>query len=479
VVRLQRMEGDRGWFEPFANLTTPVASLLVDAGDRLWSGRYLLDPQNDSAYEFGRADGVDIGNPPEIGHGTITGDGLVLVGGTSGLLIIDPAQFTPWRYAPSLAVSRTYVDGAAHPLAGGGLRVVPGEKQVGVEFTALDYSAPERNLYRYRLEGYDERWIDTDAAHRVANFTNLAPGSYTLRVQGSNRAGVFSEHELAIPITVVPALWQTLPFRVAAILFLLGLTWPVYRARLAALKTRQRQLEALVDQRTADIRRAHAELESAYARIDHLSRTDTLTGVGNRRSIDLRLPVLLARIDEVGAAPGSAKLAFFLLDLDHFKAINDVHGHGVGDAVLRELGSLLRRHENEKLLATRWGGEEFLLVAQVAGETAALELGERLRTEIAGLHIDPGGGQSLAVTVSIGFACHPFDPSAPQRLPWQRVLDLADQALYAAKRAGRDRVCGARAARALEPDFEARLRSAPTGLFDDGTLELLSAAAAR
>jgi len=474
VERLLRMDGNRGWFEPFRNFSAPVARLLADSGDRLWSERYLLDPQSGSVYEFGRADGVDIGNPPEIGHGTATGDGLLLFGGTSGLLVVDPAQFVPWNYAPPLAVSDVRVDASARPLRADGLRLVPGEKQVSIEFAALDYSAPEHNRYRYRLEGYDERWVDADAGHRLASFSNLAPGDYTLHVQGSNRAGVLSPHELQLPITVVAAFWQTVPFRIAAVLVLLGLTWPIYRARLAVLEARQRDLERVVDQRTRDIRQAHDQLESAYARIEQLSRTDTLTGVGNRRSIDLRLPTLLALVDDVRASGAAAgRLAFFLLDLDRFKAINDVHGHAAGDAVLRELGGLLRRHEGQSVLATRWGGEEFLVVARVPDETGAFAFGERLRTDIAALSVDLGAGTRLGFSASIGFACYPFDPAAPQRLPWERVLDLADQALYAAKRGGRNRVCGVRASAALGADFAERLRAAPAGLFADGTLQLL------
>jgi len=472
VERLLRVEGDRGYFEAFPNFAAPVARLLADAQDRLWSERYVLDPQQHSIYEYGRADGVDIGNPTEIGHGATTHDGLLLFGGTNGLAIIDPARFAHWSYAPPLAISMVQIDGAARTPGPESLRLVPGEKQLSVEFAALDYSAPERNRYRYRLEGYDERWVDVDAAHRVASFTNLEPGGYLLHVQGSNRSGVFSTHEVNLPITVVPAFWQTNLFRAAAVLLLLGITWPIYRARLAVLKARQHQLEAVVEQRTAEIRQAHDQLETAYVQIEQLSRTDTLTGVGNRRSIERRLPVLLAQVDAAGGAE-TTRLAFLLLDLDRFKAINDVHGHAVGDAVLRELGSLLRRHENADVLATRWGGEEFLVVARIADEAAALACADRLRAEIATLRIAFGEGENLAFTASIGFACYPFDAAQPQRLPWERVVELADQALYAAKRAGRNCVRGVRPARALDPDFETRLRATPASLFDSGELQLL------
>ena len=173
-------------------------------------------------------------------------------------------------------------------------------------------------------------------------------------------------------------------------------------------------------------------------------------------------------------ADASGAIAFCLLDIDRFKSINDVHGHAAGDAVLRELGQLLRRHESEQVLATRWGGEEFLVAVRVADSAGALAWAERLRSEIAALRVDLGSGQTLGFTASIGLACYPFDRRAPQRLPWERVLDLADQALYAAKRGGRDRVFGVRPGGATGADLAARLRAAPATLFEDGTLQLLS-----
>jgi len=474
VERLLRVDRGRGEFARVANLSASVARLLVDDQDRLWSERYLIDPRHDSVYEFGRADGVDIGNPPEISQAAATADGTLLFGGTFGLLIVDPAHFAPWLFAPELVASDIRIDGNPRTLDANGLRIEPGEKQLSIEFAALDYSAPERNRYRYRLRGYDERWIESDAAHRVANFTSLAPGAYTLDVQGSNRSGAFSPHALSIPIAVVPAFWQTAWFRAAGIVVLLGITWPVYRVRLALFRARQRELEDTVAARTRDIREAHTQLAGAYARIEELSRTDALTGIGNRRSIDLRVPDLLARVErEAHPHAPNRRLAFFLLDVDRFKTINDEHGHAVGDAVLRALGGLLLQQVREDQLAVRWGGEEFLMVSCVENDAAALAWAERLRRDVAALRIDLARDTPLGFTASIGFACHPFEPAAESQIEWQRVIDIADLALYAAKRAGRNRVVGARPAHALPVDFAARLRDAPATLIADGTLKIV------
>ncbi|HEV8267059.1 MAG TPA: ATP-binding protein, partial [Thermoanaerobaculia bacterium] len=274
IERLVRVESGRGFFEPLPNVTGSTMRMLEDTNGRLWTERYVIDLERHEAHEFGRADGVDVGNPPEIGKAAATRDGLLLLGASAGLLVIDPARFQRWSYEPPLVLTELRVGGAARPPASiaDGLRLTPGIKGFSVALSALDYSAPEKNLYGYRLDGYDEKWTALDSAHRSIAFNNLAPGSYALKLRGSNRTGAFSSHELSLPVTVVPAFWQTTEFRVAAALLLLGLAWQAYRARLHFLKARQRELEALVAERTSDLRASEQRaLEASEAKTAFLA----------------------------------------------------------------------------------------------------------------------------------------------------------------------------------------------------------------
>lgn len=181
---------------------------------------------------------------------------------------------------------------------------------------------------------------------------------------------------------------------------------------------------------------AHASLALRRAwLIGELRRqaaTDSLTGLANRRTFDTTLGRELAR-----TARSGGPVSLLMIDIDHFKQLNDEHGHPTGDAVLRELGAILRQHARPFDTVARYGGEEFaMILANCAGEHA-LAAAERVRAGIA------GGDTTVPVTVSIGIASFPRDGVDASQL-----IRAADIALYTSKRAGRNRTTCAGAARA-------------------------------
>lgn len=197
-------------------------------------------------------------------------------------------------------------------------------------------------------------------------------------------------------------------------------------------EAQQAELERLVAERTR-------QLDEANRALEHASQTDPLTGLRNRRYLTRQMPLDLAfyrREVAAGRAPSQA-LVFALVDIDHFKSINDGYGHRAGDEVLRQfgarLGALVRRGD----YAVRWGGEEFLLVLRpMPGEHVAA-LGERLCREISAAAFEIPGHAPLAVTCSMGLAEHRVE-AINEALTWDQLVDLADAALYWIKRHGRD-----------------------------------------
>lgn len=173
-----------------------------------------------------------------------------------------------------------------------------------------------------------------------------------------------------------------------------------------------------------------AALRRTLEELHEQSMTDALTGLHNRRYLLERLSGEMAR-----AARHGRPLAVLLLDVDHFKRINDGCGHAAGDAVLSALGALLRRSLRAEDLAGRYGGEEFVVALSDASLEAAVEKAEALRAAVALLEVEG----APALSASIGVAAFPAHGAEPAG-----VLDAADQALYAAKRGGRNRVCAAR-----------------------------------
>jgi diguanylate cyclase (GGDEF)-like protein len=164
------------------------------------------------------------------------------------------------------------------------------------------------------------------------------------------------------------------------------------------------------------------------AELLHHATRDALTGLLNRRVVWEQ-----GRARTVQAARQNRPLAVLMIDIDHFKRVNDDWGHGAGDAVLAAVGRTLAEAIGADAIAGRVGGEEFLVVPACAADAAALA--ERLRMAVEALRVPVDGGAILCCTISIGHA-----RGEGPGLDWQRLVTDADRALYAAKRAGRNRV---------------------------------------
>ena len=443
-----------------------VDGLAMGAGGEIWASatRALarIDPETLRTRVFGPPEGVQ---ESEFWAGAVAGspDGTIFFAGTQAVTVIAPGASAPWLYAPPVAITALRLGGRSAPIrAGAILDLPPGARDVAAEFAALDYSAPDALRYAYRLDGYDRRWIDADSAHRFATYTNLPPGRYTLRVRGTNRLGAWSRHALALEIRALPAWHETSAFRALAGLLLVAAILAFVRARTRVLRRRAERLERIVAERTSDLARANARLED-------LTITDALTGLRNRR-------FLLQRIDEDVALALRQKtdLVFFLVDVDHFKKVNDELGHAAGDRVLTQMRERLEEVFRASDWLLRWGGEEFLAVARGSSRADAPEIAERLRAAIAGRPFLLDGGQRLPKTASIGFAAFPFIPSAPLAVAWTQVVDLADSALYLAKSAGRDTWTGLAATPRTDPEvLLRRLAESPETAAADAALSVL------
>ncbi|MFN3659416.1 MAG: diguanylate cyclase [Pseudolabrys sp.] len=171
-------------------------------------------------------------------------------------------------------------------------------------------------------------------------------------------------------------------------------------------------------------------IETGQQRLEQLAIVDELTGVYNRRMYDSILDSEIAR-----AQRHDRRLSVLILDIDHFKRVNDSHGHLVGDQVLHQVATLLRDSVRAENSVCRYGGEEFAIIVPEFGADAAGELAERLRDAVARRTFGGGPGHEVRVTVSIGVAGFPDMAHSADAL-----TAAADAALYTAKQAGRDRV---------------------------------------
>ncbi|MDP9109166.1 MAG: GGDEF domain-containing protein, partial [Pseudomonadota bacterium] len=189
------------------------------------------------------------------------------------------------------------------------------------------------------------------------------------------------------------------------------------------------------------------QLEDAYQTQERASLHDPLTGLHNRRFLTQHIEAEVAfalranqhrNPHEWDESQENTDLVFFMIDVDHFKHVNDAWGHGAGDLVLQELARRLKSVARTSDFVIRWGGEEFLVVARATNRGDAQRISERLRQAVLEQSFDIGQPEPLVKTCSIGFASFPFVPGQADALSWSEVVEVADQALYAAKRGGRN-----------------------------------------
>jgi diguanylate cyclase (GGDEF)-like protein len=188
----------------------------------------------------------------------------------------------------------------------------------------------------------------------------------------------------------------------------------------------------------ADLRMQNQQLQDTIARLDFMrrqlsdeeerARTDALTGLFNRRAFDAELPAFLQRAQAIGKG-----LALIAMDLDHFKPVNDTMGHAAGDFVLKEVGRILRAQVRRTDLPCRIGGDEFIVLLADLDEMAAFKRAEALRIAI-GTFAHPGNERGIRITTTMGGTMFRPGESA------EALMHRADEALYAAKRAGRNRL---------------------------------------
>jgi diguanylate cyclase (GGDEF)-like protein len=207
-----------------------------------------------------------------------------------------------------------------------------------------------------------------------------------------------------------------------------------------------RQLEVMAMQAAESIYRARL-----FEKTERLATTDGLTGLTNHRTFQVRLDEQLAQAQRYGK-----KLALILCDIDHFKSVNDTHGHPTGDVVLKGVARTLQREARNTDVVARYGGEEFAVIMPETDAAGALVIAERIRERVKALRFD-AGGTALQVTLSLGIAAIPDHARSKADL-----VERADACLYHAKRSGRDRTVSASSLRAPPPARLARAAGAAT-----------------
>jgi diguanylate cyclase (GGDEF)-like protein len=370
-------------------------------------------------------------------------DGVVWMVGDSGLLrYAGPLRSEPAALpAPHLGRITTgvgFLFGGAPGLTSAGPQepeLPPDLRRLRIEFGPLSCRAGLR--YQTRVEPIDGDW-SSPGAEAFAELTRLPPGRYTFHARTLGPGGEVSpaaswSFRIRQPWYLRPwALALALGMAVSGVRGYTGLRSRALRQRAARLEARVAEQTVELRQNLEELRRAQSELEAANARLEALSLEDELTGIANRR----RLQQVLAQ-EWVRARRQQQPIGLIILDLDHFKLLNDTRGHPEGDLRLQEvaryLAGAVRRTGD---LVARHGGEEFAVLLPATDLDGAFRLAEQLRLGIEGLALPHAAAPAGHITASFGVAA--MVPGAGEEA--ERLIEAADDALYRAKTAGRNRV---------------------------------------
>jgi diguanylate cyclase (GGDEF) domain len=438
-----------------------IVSLEQDQLGFLWlgtrNGLTRFDPQSKEMEIFDEHSGLAGTQFSRFSH-LMTRAGLLYFGTNQGFSYFDPRHIPRNEYAPRLHLAEIEVNHQLqrpgeslwlrHALDLTDALVLPSiADDIRIHFTATNLVVPQKNRYRYRLLGQNTEWVSDD--QRSAQYSNLAPGTYTFQVIAANNDGVWTGTTRNLTITILPAWWQTWwAYGLYFVLFLGSIYgYSVWRLRLTV--ARRQELEQLVREQTGKLKdanraisRLNTELEQRVAQRTHelsaeieerreseakatyIAYHDTLSGLYNRAW-------LLQHLEQLMNSAAATPFAVLFIGGDRFRTINDTYGHQTGDKLLVNAAARLRQTCPPEAHVVRLGSDEFVVVLEQALARAPVR---KLADHIVTAFKEPIVLEQLRLTfsVSVGYVIADATSSDPAQ-----VLRDANVAMQRAKDRGR------------------------------------------
>ncbi len=357
---------------------------------------------------FNSADGIhnhqtNVGGP----SAKLAEDGRLWFSTAGGPVVVDPASLRQQDLSPppivleQIIINDTPVD-RTHDWDGA-------IDRIRLAYVGLGFRMSQQLEYRVQLRGFDEQW--EQRTQTQAEYTSLPAGSFEFAAQVRYPGSEWSE-AVTYSFTVPNHFYETVGFWLLVILLGTLTTFGLFRWRLYALQQSRNTLKQLVKEQTKELQL--------------LAHQDDLTRLPNRRAFDQQLRRRFAQ-----AQQRQQPLCLAVIDVDHFKRINDKYLHATGDRILQRVAQLISGTVRQGDFAARWGGEEFTVLLPNTHLAEAKEVCERIRLAIAAQDYSDLKIEE-PVTVSIGIACNTQGDASG------KLLAAADKALYAAKKGGRN-----------------------------------------
>jgi diguanylate cyclase (GGDEF)-like protein len=418
-------------------LSDQVVSLLVDHRGWLWVGQDagLTVFDGKSWRSFTQDDGLVWNDLDSFGL-TEDRDGSLWIGTSGGLSHLLKPEAANDGAPPAPIFSQ--VTFGSNEIANHG-RIPWSRAAMTIAMASLGFRNAHAVQIRYRLMGEDSEWLDTPG--RTVRYPRLSPGTYRFEAYAVDTANGAISPSAAFEFQILPRWWQSRPMWIGLSLLAL-LSAVLFAPRwLRMKKAVPVKLENATRIRIEALEREKLEMLRSREQFRYLAEHDDLTGLWNHRVIleRLRIEVERSRRDRL-------PLSIVMVDLDHFKQVNDQHGHPAGDHVLRVVGSIFLNSIRSYDWVGRYGGEEFLIVLPSSNFSGVRERTEQLRVALQDANITFNGTQ-ITVTASFGVASG--FPSS-----YEAMILAADAALYRAKDNGRN--CSI--AVEIEPQEETKMK---------------------
>lgn len=422
-------------------ISNTIYGFAEDNQGRIWmssnKGLSRYDPSSKLFEHFDKSHGLQ-GYEFNTGAVLQGRDGNIYFGGTNGFNQFT-SDFDPVTTKPPNVELLTVSGINDKPLLSSpdqGVLLNYDDYLVAFDFVALDFAAPEKNQYQYKLDGFDDDWVSVGNLRR-ATYTNLPAGKYEFMVKASNHNGMWSEPQLFLPVKVRPAPWLTVwAFASYAGIFSVIILMLIQHQlkKFAEEEAQRKRLEREVAERTKELEQQNKKLVNLNHELEVAYRVDALTGLNNRHFLNAYLGKRLSAIDSAHATIGknAQHMLIMLLDMDNLKPINDTFGHAAGDAAICHLARMIQERIPQEFHLIRWGGDEFMLVGEVGDKKDTCDWIENLYELLRAGNFFYFK-QKIQLTCSAGFAFYPFDQDNPRALSWDQVSMVADKALYSAK----------------------------------------------
>ncbi len=406
-----------------------VMGILEDDNGRIWvsthNGISVIEPESKDIFILTPDDGIG-GWEFNSGHFR-KDDGTLLFGGIHGISAV-PSIFTdvdlkpPKVYITNIDLYQNPIDENRLFFNDAKLEFGPNDSFLGFKFVALDFDSPEKTRFTYKLEGFDEDWINA-GTRDYASYSNLPPGRYQLKVIAKTARDIKSE-PVSVFFTINKPWFKTqLAYFFYAIGFVLLL--------LGMFKVREAYM---LNKRNSELWRINSKLEVANEELEKLSTKDPLTGLFNRRYFDTVIDEQLYL-----AKRSSTYLSFIIFDIDDFKYINDNFGHIAGDHFLEDISkAILEVLPRRTDFVTRYGGDEFGAVLYDTDEEGALTVANKIKNAVENVSVRlEFTSTEKKATISMGV----ISIVPEQNTTVKMIIKTADEALYRAKQQGKNRIC--------------------------------------